>query len=141
MKFTLQSQDPASKARSGLLSTDHGDIETPIFMPVGTIGSVRAVPQPELKEVIDADIILGNTYHLHLRPGTDVLEEVGGLHKFMNWDRPILTDSGGTRCSVWPKIGKSQRKGRRFEATLTAASICFHRNGSWTSSEALGRTL
>jgi len=91
LKFQLQTQDPGSKARTGLLTTDHGDIRTPIFMPVGTIGSVRAVPQTELKEVIDADIILGNTYHLHLRPGTGVLEEVGGLHTFMGWDRPILT--------------------------------------------------
>ena len=95
LKFTLETTDPGSKARAGVLSTDHGDIQTPIFMPVGTIGTVRAVPQTELKEVVDADIILGNTYHLHLRPGTEVLEEVGGLHKFMNWDRPILTDSGG----------------------------------------------
>ena len=79
LKFTLETQDPASKARAGVLKTDHGDIHTPIFMPVGTIGSVRAVPQTELKEVIDADIILGNTYHLHLRPGTEVLEKVGGL--------------------------------------------------------------
>jgi len=95
LKFTLETTDPGSKARAGVLSTDHGDIQTPIFMPVGTIGTVRAVPQTELKEVVDADIILGNTYHLHLRPGTEVLEKVGGRHKFTNWDRPILRGSGG----------------------------------------------
>jgi queuine tRNA-ribosyltransferase len=95
MKFNLLARDPKSSARAGVLSTDHGDIETPIFMPVGTAGSVKAVHQRELKNDIDARIILGNTYHLYLRPGTALLEKAGGLHKFMGWDRPILTDSGG----------------------------------------------
>ena len=95
MKFTLKHTDPESQARAGLIETDHGKIETPIFMPVGTVGSVKSVPQEALKDDIKAHIILGNTYHLFLRPGTDVLEKAGGLHKFINWDKPILTDSGG----------------------------------------------
>ena len=95
MKCTLLHSDSQTKARAGLLETAHGVIETPIFMPVGTAGTVKAVHQRELKNDIQAQIILGNTYHLYLRPGTSVLEKVGGLHKFMNWDGPILTDSGG----------------------------------------------
>ncbi len=95
MHFDLIKKDEKSSARAGVLHTDHGDIETPIFMPVGTAGSVKGVHQKELKEDVEAQIILGNTYHLFLRPGTEVLEAAGGLHKFINWDRPILTDSGG----------------------------------------------
>ncbi|MCF0071403.1 tRNA guanosine(34) transglycosylase Tgt [Dyadobacter sp. CY261] len=95
MKFTLQVQDPHSKARAGLIETDHGVIQTPIFMPVGTAGTVKAVHQRELKEDVKAQIILGNTYHLYLRPGLGIIEKAGGLHAFNGWDRPILTDSGG----------------------------------------------
>ncbi len=95
MKFILKAEDLKSKARAGAVKTDHGEIETPIFMPVGTAGTVKAVHQRELKEDIKAQIILGNTYHLYLRPGLDVIEKAGGLHKFNSWDRPILTDSGG----------------------------------------------
>lgn len=95
MKFSLKAQDPKSKARAGVVKTDHGEIETPIFMPVGTAGSVKAVHQRELKEDIKAQIILGNTYHLYLRPGLDVIKKAGGLHKFNGWEGPILTDSGG----------------------------------------------
>ena len=95
MQFSLAANDPLSKARAGTITTDHGTIETPIFMPVGTAGTVKGVHQRELKEDIDPDIILGNTYHLYLRPKTDILQKAGGLHKFMNWDRNILTDSGG----------------------------------------------
>lgn len=95
MHFDLISIDPKSKARAGKIHTDHGVIETPIFMPVGTAGSVKGVHQHELKEDTEAQIILGNTYHLYLRPGLDVLESAGGLHSFIGWDRPILTDSGG----------------------------------------------
>jgi queuine tRNA-ribosyltransferase len=95
MKFTLQVEDPASKARAGFIETSHGTIQTPIFMPVGTAGTVKAVHQRELKEDIKAQIILGNTYHLYLRPGLDILQKAGGLHGFNGWDRPILTDSGG----------------------------------------------
>lgn len=95
MKFTLQVEDPQSKARAGLIETDHGVIQTPIFMPVGTAGTVKAVHQRELKEDVKAQIILGNTYHLYLRPGLGILEKAGGLHAFNGWDKPILTDSGG----------------------------------------------
>ena len=95
MTFEIQQQDPHSAARTGRITTDHGSIETPIFMPVGTAGSVKAVHQRELRDDIHAQIILGNTYHLYLRPGLDVLEEAGGLHRFNGWNGPILTDSGG----------------------------------------------
>ena len=125
LKFTLETQDPASKARAGVLKTDHGDIHTPIFMPVGTIGSVRAVPQTELKKVIDADIILGNTYHLHLRPGTEVLEKVGGLHRFMNWDRPILTDSGGYQVFSLAENRKITEEGATFRSHIDGSKHLF----------------
>src|ERR1700754_4886200 len=95
MKFKLTATDPSSKARAGEVTTDHGTIQTPIFMPVGTAGSVKAVHQRELENDIDAEIILGNTYHLYLRPGVELLEKAGGLHKFNGWNRSILTDSGG----------------------------------------------
>ena len=95
MIFKLEGKDSQSKARAGSFTTDHGVIETPIFMPVGTVASVKGVHQRELKNDINPDIILGNTYHLYLRPQTTILEKAGGLHKFMNWDRNILTDSGG----------------------------------------------
>src|SRR5476651_691823 len=95
MKFNLTAKDQLSKARAGEISTDHGNIQTPIFMPVGTAGTVKAVHQHELKNDIEAQIILGNTYHLYLRPGLHTLESAGGLHQFIGWDGPILTDSGG----------------------------------------------
>ena len=95
MHFNLLAKDKESEARCGILTTDHGEIHTPIFMPVGTVGTVKAVHARELKQDIQAEIILGNTYHLYLRPGTEVLQAAGGLHKFNAWDRPILTDSGG----------------------------------------------
>ena len=95
MTFELQHTDTLSNARAGLLTTDHGQIQTPIFMPVGTVGSVKGLTVRDLKEEVKARIILGNTYHLYLRPGTEILEKAGGLHKFNGWDRPILTDSGG----------------------------------------------
>ena len=95
MKFVKTATDPQSSARCGVITTDHGEIETPIFMPVGTVGSVKGIYHRDLKEDIEAEIILGNTYHLYLRPGLDILKAAGGLHKFISWDRPILTDSGG----------------------------------------------
>ena len=95
LNFTIKITSNASAARAGTIITDHGVIETPIFMPVGTVGTVKAVTQQQLKLDVQAQIILGNTYHLYLRPGTNVLEAAGGLHKFIGWDRPILTDSGG----------------------------------------------
>ncbi|MCA6466513.1 MAG: tRNA-guanine transglycosylase, partial [Chitinophagaceae bacterium] len=95
LTFSLQGTDKNTKARAGRVVTDHGIIPTPIFMPVGTVGSVKAVNQQQLEELVRARIILGNTYHLYLRPGTAILEAAGGLHQFMNWQRPLLTDSGG----------------------------------------------
>ena len=95
MKFELHTTDTSSNARAGTITTDHGQIETPIFMPVGTSATVKGVHQRELKNDISPDIILGNTYHLYLRPGIEILNQAGGLHAFMGWDRPILTDSGG----------------------------------------------
>lgn len=95
LRFGLHKTDDKSAARAGKITTDHGEIETPIFMPVGTIGSVKAVSQQQLKNEVKPQIILGNTYHLYLRPGMETMEATGGLHRFMNWDKPILTDSGG----------------------------------------------
>jgi tRNA-guanine transglycosylase (EC 2.4.2.29) len=95
MQFKLEAKDVNSSARAGTITLDHGTVETPIFMPVGTVGTVKGVHQRELTQEINPDIILGNTYHLYLRPQVDILEKAGGLHKFMNWDKPLLTDSGG----------------------------------------------
>jgi tRNA-guanine transglycosylases, various specificities len=111
MQFRLEKKDPGSKARSGTIRTAHGEIKTPIFMPVGTVASVKAVHQRELTEDIKAQIILGNTYHLYLRPGTDILNRAGGLHQFMNWQGPILTDSGGYQVYSLANNRKSPRKG------------------------------
>lgn len=125
MQFQLQKTDQNSKARTGLITTDHGTIETPIFMPVGTVGSVKAVHQTELKEDIRAEIILGNTYHLYLRPGTDVLHEAGGLHQFMNWDRPILTDSGGFQVYSLDDIRKITEEGVKFKSHVDGSNHLF----------------
>ena len=95
MRFTRTAVDPGSSARTGVFTTAHGEVRTPIFMPVGTVGSVKGVYHKDLKDDIRAEIILGNTYHLYLRPGLETLRKAGGLHKFESWDRPILTDSGG----------------------------------------------
>ena len=116
MHFTLESTDLASKARAGVLKTDHGLIETPIFMPVGTVGSVKGVHQAELKQEIEAQIILGNTYHLYLRPGLDVLDAAGGLHQFISWDRPILTDSGGYQVYSLSGTRKINEEGVTFQS-------------------------
>ena len=119
MTFDIHSTDPNSKARAGVIHTDHGDIQTPIFMPVGTAGSVKAVHQRELKEDIKAQIILGNTYHLYLRPGLDLLERAGGLHKFNGWDRPILTDSGGYQVYSLAGTGrKIKEEGVTFKSHI-----------------------
>src|ERR1700749_3074477 len=111
MKFSLKAQDPLSKARAGEITTDHGTIQTPIFMPVGTAGTVKAGHQRELKNDIKAQIILGNTYHLYLRPGLDILQKAGGLHKFIGWDKPILTDSGGYQVYSLSDIRKIKEQG------------------------------
>ena len=125
MKFTLLHTDPQSKARVGELQTDHGTIETPIFMPVGTAGTVKGVHQHELKEDIKAQIILGNTYHLYLRPGLDVLENAGGLHKFNGWDKPILTDSGGYQVFSLSNSRKLTEEGATFKSHIDGSSHLF----------------
>ena len=118
MKFDLIATDEKSGARAGTIQTDHGTIETPIFMPVGTVASVKGVHQRELKEDINPDIILGNTYHLYLRPGTDILHKAGGLHKFMNWDRNILTDSGGYQVYSLSERRKITEEGVKFKSHI-----------------------
>jgi queuine tRNA-ribosyltransferase len=118
MKFDLKATDPKSKARAGVMTTDHGEIETPIFMPVGTVGTVKGVHQSELKDEINPDIILGNTYHLYLRPKIEILEQAGGLHKFMNWDRSILTDSGGYQVYSLSGRRKINEEGVRFKSHI-----------------------
>ena len=118
MIFDLLKTDAQSQARAGLITTDHGVIETPIFMPVGTLASVKGVHQRELKNDINPDIILGNTYHLYLRPKLDVLEKAGGLHKFMNWDRNILTDSGGYQVYSLSGRRKIKEEGVKFKSHL-----------------------
>src|SRR5574344_1679168 len=125
MKFELQYTDSKSNARAGLITTDHGQIETPIFMPVGTLGSVKGVHQTELKEDIKAQIILGNTYHLYLRPGLDVLEKAGGLHKFNGFDRPMLTDSGGFQVFSLAGIRKIKEEGVEFRSHIDGSKHFF----------------
>jgi queuine tRNA-ribosyltransferase len=125
VKFQLQHQDTQSKARAGLLETDHGKIETPIFMPVGTAATVKAVHQRELKNDINAQIILGNTYHLYLRPGTEVLKQAGGLHKFNGWDRPILTDSGGYQVFSLSAQRKLNEEGATFKSHIDGSKHLF----------------
>jgi queuine tRNA-ribosyltransferase len=118
MKFTLKKTDPQSQARAGVIETDHGIIETPIFMPVGTAGTVKGVHQHEIENDIKAHIILGNTYHLYLRPKMDVIEAAGGLHKFMNWEKPILTDSGGFQVYSLSGRRKITEEGVRFKSHI-----------------------
>lgn len=125
MEFELAAQDPASRARAGVITTDHGKIETPIFMPVGTVGSVKALNQQQLKDQVKAEIILGNTYHLYLRPGTDVLEQAGGLHRFNGWDRPILTDSGGYQVFSLANNRKLTEEGAIFQSHIDGSKHLF----------------
>lgn len=125
MKFTLQHTDPSSKARAGEIITDHGTIQTPIFMPVGTVGTVKAVHQRELRTDINADIILGNTYHLNLRPGMETLKAAGGLHKFIGWDRPILTDSGGYQVYSLANNRKIKEEGVKFQSHIDGSRHLF----------------
>jgi queuine tRNA-ribosyltransferase len=125
MKFDLKTTDPKSKARAGVITTDHGTIETPIFMPVGTVGTVKGVHQTELKDQVNPDIILANTYHLFLRPGMDILEKAGGLHKFMSWDRPILTDSGGYQVYSLSGRRKINEEGVKFKSHIDGSMHFF----------------
>lgn len=129
MKFELQATDKFSNARAGLITTDHGHIETPIFMPVGTVGSVKAVHQRELDEDIKAQIILGNTYHLYLRPGIDILERAGGLHRFNGWKKPILTDSGGFQVFSLSANRKLKEEGAYFRSHIDGSKHLFTPEG------------
>jgi queuine tRNA-ribosyltransferase len=125
MNFQLQYTDQLSKARAGLITTDHGLIETPIFMPVGTQGTVKAVHISELKTDVKAEIILGNTYHLYLRPGIEILEQAGGLHKFNGWDKPILTDSGGFQVFSLSENRKLKEEGAVFRSHIDGSKHLF----------------
>ena len=118
MDFKLEATDIQGQARAGTITLDHGTIQTPIFMPVGTVGTVKGVHQKELREEINPDVILGNTYHLYLRPGTKILEKAGGLHKFMNWDRNILTDSGGYQVYSLSDNRKIKEEGVKFKSHI-----------------------
>lgn len=125
MKFQHIALDPFSKARAGEITTDHGIIQTPIFMPVGTAGTVKAVHQRELTDDIKAQIILGNTYHLYLRPGLNTIEKAGGLHKFINWDKPILTDSGGYQVYSLTEVRKIKEEGVTFRSHIDGSKHLF----------------
>ncbi len=125
MQFKLEGKDEQSKARAGTITLDHGVVETPIFMPVGTVGTVKGVHQKELAEEINPDIILGNTYHLYLRPQTQILEKAGGLHKFMNWDRNILTDSGGYQVYSLSANRKIKEEGVKFKSHIDGSTHFF----------------
>ncbi|HEX2616598.1 MAG TPA: tRNA guanosine(34) transglycosylase Tgt, partial [Flavobacteriales bacterium] len=129
MDFTLLTTDPKSKARAGELHTDHGVVPTPVFMPVGTLGAVKAVHPRELRNDIGAPIMLSNTYHLYLRPGTEVLEHAGGLHKFNGWDRPILTDSGGFQVHSLSDIRKITEEGVKFSSHIDGSRHLFTPEG------------
>jgi queuine tRNA-ribosyltransferase len=125
LTFELQGTDPSSKARAGKIITDHGEIQTPIFMPVGTVGSVKAVTKQQLVDDVKAQIILGNTYHLYLRPGTEILEKAGGLHKFNGWKRPILTDSGGYQVFSLAAKRKISEEGVLFQSHIDGSKHMF----------------
>ncbi len=141
MKFRLEVTDKLSKARAGEISTDHGTIKTPIFMPVGTAGSVKAVHQRELKEDIEAQIILGNTYHLYLRPGLNTLEQAGGLHKFNGWDKPILTDSGGYQVYSLTEVRKIKEEGVTFRSHIDGSKHLFTPEGVMDIQRTIGADI
>jgi queuine tRNA-ribosyltransferase len=125
MSFLIENKDAKTKARAATLKLAHGEVKTPIFMPVGTVGTVKALRQSELEEVVDADIILGNTYHLFLRPGTEILNEAGGLHRFMDWERPILTDSGGYQVYSLSQRRKITEEGVTFQSHIDGSRHLF----------------
>ncbi len=139
--FELQATDPQSSARAGIIHTAHGDIHTPIFMPVGTVGSVKGVQLRDLKEDIDAEIILGNTYHLYLRPGTQVLEQAGGLHKFNGFDRPMLTDSGGFQVFSLTGIRKLREEGCEFRSHIDGSKHFFSPEGVMDIERSIGADI
>lgn len=141
MKFELLKSDDQSKARAGKITTEHGVIETPIFMPVGTVGSVKGVHQTELKQEINPDIILGNTYHLYLRPTTHILEKAGGLHQFMNWDRNILTDSGGYQVYSLSSTRKINEEGVKFKSHIDGSYHFFSAENVMEIQRAIGADI
>ena len=142
MTFDIQTTDPNSKARTGVITTDHGQIQTPIFMPVGTAGTVKAVHQRELKEDIKAQIILGNTYHLYLRPKLDIIEKAGGLHKFNGWDKPILTDSGGYQVYSLAGTGrKIKEEGVTFKSHIDGSTHFFSPEGVMDIQRTIGADI
>ena len=141
MTFTLQHNDPKTNARAGLIHTDHGDIQTPIFMPVGTQATVKAVHLHELKDDIKAQIILGNTYHLYLRPGLKVLEAAGGLHKFNGFDRPMLTDSGGFQVFSLAGIRKIKEEGVEFRSHIDGSKHFFTPEGVMDIERTIGADI
>lgn len=141
MKFSLQHTDRASKARAGEIVTDHGIIETPIFMPVGTAGTVKGVHQRELAQDIEAQIILGNTYHLYLRPGLETLQAAGGLHKFNNWQHPILTDSGGYQVYSLSSVRKIKEEGVTFRSHIDGSKHLFTPEGVMDIQRVIGADI
>ncbi|MFT5761240.1 MAG: queuine tRNA-ribosyltransferase [Polaribacter sp.] len=141
MKFDLKITDPKSKARAGVMTTDHGEIETPIFMPVGTVGTVKGVHQSELKNEINPDIILGNTYHLYLRPKIDIIEQAGGLHKFMSWDRNILTDSGGYQVYSLSGRRKIKEEGVKFKSHIDGSYHFFSPENVMETQRSIGADI
>lgn len=141
MTFQLQHTDPETQARAGMLTTDHGQILTPIFMPVGTAGTVKGVLQRDLKDEVKAQIILGNTYHLYLRPGTSVLEKAGGLHRFNGWDRPILTDSGGFQVFSLTGIRKLKEEGCEFRSHIDGSKHFFTPEGVMDIERSIGADI
>jgi queuine tRNA-ribosyltransferase len=141
MKFVLEKKDSQTRARVGTLTTDHGVIQTPIFMPVGTAGTVKAVHQRELKTDVQAQIILGNTYHLYLRPGLDTLETAGGLHKFIGWDRPMLTDSGGYQVFSLANTRKIKEDGVTFKSHVDGSKHFFSPEGVMDIQRTIGADI
>ncbi|WP_461133593.1 tRNA guanosine(34) transglycosylase Tgt [Spirosoma lituiforme] len=141
MTFSITANDPQSKARTGTLMTDHGPIQTPIFMPVGTAGTVKAVHQRELETDIDAEIILGNTYHLYMRPGLEVLNQAGGLHGFNGWRRPILTDSGGYQVYSLSNTRKIKEEGVTFKSHIDGSKHMFTPEGVMDIQRTIGADI
>ena len=141
MKFVKTHNDPQSAARCGVITTDHGQIETPIFMPVGTVGSVKGIYHKDLKDDIKAEIILGNTYHLYLRPGLDIIKAAGGLHKFESWDRPILTDSGGFQVFSLSPIRKLTEDGCIFRSHIDGSKHIFTPENNMDTQRIIGADI
>ncbi len=141
LQFHLQKNDNQTKARAGKITTDHGEILTPIFMPVGTVGSVKAVNQQQLKSIVKAQIILGNTYHLYLRPGIEILEQAGGLHRFNGWDRPILTDSGGYQVFSLAGTRKIKEEGVIFQSHIDGSRHLFSPENVMDTQRSIGADI